>query len=69
MKTKDVDFITSNEQHVRMRIFDGSLALSEAGAELLRIEKAQHECTRRERDEWMAMAKFQRLAENDAKAT
>ncbi len=38
--------VTSNEEYVRLRIFDGELPISEAGAELLRIERAQHEATR-----------------------
>lgn len=42
MKARLLDTITSNEEHVRMRIFDGDLQISEAAAELLRIERAQH---------------------------
>jgi len=48
MQSKLVEYITSNGNYVRLRIFDGDLQISEAGAELLRIEKAQHEATRRE---------------------
>ena len=44
--TKSVATITSNEEAVRLRIFDGDLPLDAAGAELLRIERAQHEVTR-----------------------
>lgn len=47
MKTKLVDSIVSNEEHVRLRIFDGEFTPDEALSELLRIEKAQHESTRR----------------------
>lgn len=46
MKTTEVDYITSNEQHVRSRIYDGSLDISDAAEELLHIEKAQHSSTR-----------------------
>lgn len=46
MKARAVDYITSNEEHVRMQIFDGDLRIDEAGAELLRVERAQHDATR-----------------------
>lgn len=46
MKSRSVDYITSNEQHVRMQIFDGDLKIDDAAAELLRIERAQHDATR-----------------------
>ncbi len=46
MKSCSVDYITSNEQHVRMMIFDGNLNIDDAAAELLRIERAQHDATR-----------------------
>lgn len=39
--------ITSNEDHVRLKIYEGDLQLSEAAEELLRIEKAQHDAERR----------------------
>jgi hypothetical protein len=48
MKTKLVDAVTNNEDYVRLRIFDGDLQISEAAAELLRLERSQHEATRRE---------------------
>ena len=41
MKSTSVDYITSNEQHVRMMIYDGDLPLDQAKDELLRIERAQ----------------------------
>jgi hypothetical protein len=47
MKSRLIDTIASNEDSVRMRIFDGDLPADEATAELLRIERAQHEVTRR----------------------
>jgi hypothetical protein len=47
MKSRLVDTITSNEDSVRLRIFDGDLPADEAMAELLRIERIQHEVTRR----------------------
>lgn len=46
MKSRAVQTITSNEEYVRMRIFDGDLPVSEAAAELLRIERAHHDATR-----------------------
>lgn len=42
MQTRSVDYITTNEEHVRMQIFDGDLQISEAAAALLQTEKAQH---------------------------
>lgn len=36
-----VNTITSNEQHVRLEIFEGRLPLDEAGKELIRIARAQ----------------------------
>jgi hypothetical protein len=48
MKSKTVTTITSNEEYVRMRIFDGDLKIEDAAAELLRIEQAQYEATRHE---------------------
>lgn len=48
MKSRAVDTITSNEDHVRLRIFDGDLPIDQAGAELLRIEREQHAATRRD---------------------
>lgn len=47
MKSRSVDSIAGNEDYVRLRIFDGDLQISEAGAELLRLEKAQHEAERK----------------------
>lgn len=47
MKSKLVDTITSNEEHVRLKIFDGELPAEDGVNELLRIERAQHGATRR----------------------
>jgi hypothetical protein len=41
MKTKLVDTIANNEEDVRLRIFDGDLDVSEACAELIRMERAR----------------------------
>lgn len=41
-----VDFITSNEQHVRLEIFEGRLPIDRAGEELLRIERCQRQADR-----------------------
>lgn len=35
MKSRKVDTITSDEQHVRLSIFDGEIPLGEAGGKLL----------------------------------
>lgn len=41
MKSKLVGTtITNNEDHVRLRIFDGAIPLDEAGQELLALERA-----------------------------
>jgi hypothetical protein len=55
MKSRLVDTITSNEDSVRLRILDGDLPADEATAELLRIERAQHEVTRRHLRDCMDM--------------
>jgi hypothetical protein len=47
MKSKKVDTITNNEEQVRFEIFAGTLPIEEAGAEMLRLEQAQHAATRR----------------------
>lgn len=39
--------VASNEEYVRLRIFDGDLQVSEAAEELIRLERAQHAETRR----------------------
>lgn len=46
MQTRKIDTITNNEDQVRFQIFSGDLQLSAAGAELLRVERAQHEAER-----------------------
>lgn len=51
MKSKKVPTITSNEEQVRLEIFEGHLPIDEAGAELLRVEKAQHSVERQRRME------------------
>lgn len=48
MKSRDVETITTNEEHVRLHIFDGDLPIEKASVELLRIERAQHAATRRQ---------------------
>lgn len=39
---KALDHVTSNEEHVRLKIFEGDLKIDEAPADLLRIERAQN---------------------------
>lgn len=46
MKHQEVDWITSNEQHVRSRIFDGLLPEDRAYQQLLSIEKTQRKAER-----------------------
>lgn len=46
MKSRTVETVTSNEGQVRLRIFDGDLQVSEAGAELLRMLQAQYDAER-----------------------
>jgi hypothetical protein len=41
MKFTTTETITTNEQLVRLRIYDGEIPLDEAGAELLRLTQAQ----------------------------
>jgi len=41
MKSKFVDTLTSNEEHVRLEIFEGRISLDKAGEELLALYKAQ----------------------------
>lgn len=52
----EVSTITSNEQHVRMRIYDGALPADQAYQKLLELERAQHEATRRRLDHIQAVA-------------
>jgi hypothetical protein len=47
MKSKAIDHVTSNEEYVRQRIFDGELPIDAAAAELLRLERAQNDALRR----------------------
>lgn len=42
MKARTIEAVVTNEEHVRLAIYDGRITVDEAGAELLRIEKAQH---------------------------
>lgn len=46
MKSRTVETLTSNEGAVRLRIFEGDIPLDEAGAELLRIERANNAALR-----------------------
>lgn len=47
-KAKEVGTVASNEEFVRMRIYDGDLKIDDAADELLRLERAQHAETRRQ---------------------
>lgn len=67
--SRKIETITSNEDQVRFEIFSGALPISEAAAELLRVEKCQHEAERRRhRDSVERLsAEIERLrAERDA---
>lgn len=46
MKTKLVDSVVSNEEQVRLRIYDGEFTPDNAYQELLRIEQEQHKSTK-----------------------
>jgi hypothetical protein len=54
MKLKTVDSVSSNEGHVRLKIYDGDLGIDEAGAELIRIYKAQADHERRRAQTFLA---------------
>jgi len=60
--------ITTNEEYVRLRIYEGDLPADEAMAELLRLERAQHTAERWRHDQTIAeLAKARRelrLSEN-----
>lgn len=43
MKTRTVETITSNEEHVRLAIFEGRLPLDKAGEELIDLYRRQAE--------------------------
>ncbi len=62
MKSKSVDTVTTNEEHVRLRIFDGDLPLDDAGHELIRIAQAQLDAERSRHNETIAeLVRTQRL--------
>lgn len=63
MTFKEVTDITSNEDHVRLRIYNGDLQVSEAAQELIRLERSQAEEYRRK---WMAEVKRGVQAETDS---
>jgi hypothetical protein len=56
MKSRSVDYVTSNEELVRLRIFDGELPAHDAYRELWELEKAQHEATWRQYREYVSAA-------------
>jgi hypothetical protein len=41
-KTKMVSSVASDDEHVRMKIYDGDIPLGEAGGELLKLALASH---------------------------
>lgn len=43
--------VSSNEEYVRLRIYEGDLKVDEASAELIRLERVQHAETRRRLEE------------------
>ena len=47
MKYTETTHITSNEQYVRLRIYEGDLQISEAAQELIRLERCQREAAER----------------------
>lgn len=42
MRSRSVDGIASNEEHVRLKIYEGDIPLADAGAELLKLTLANH---------------------------
>lgn len=56
MKTRTVDTITTNEELVRLRIYDGDLQIPEAAGELLRLEREQNAALRRRVAEALELA-------------
>jgi len=42
MKSRKVDHITSDSEHVRLQIYDGEIPLGEAGGKLLELALAGH---------------------------
>lgn len=62
MKATSVDWITTNEGHVRSKIYDGALPPHRAYEDLLRLEKAQRQAERRQ-----AEARYDALAAKYAK--
>jgi hypothetical protein len=45
MKSTKIDYVTNNDQHVRLKIFDGDIKPDEYHQEMLSIEQHQHRCT------------------------
>lgn len=46
MKSTLVDTVTSNDEAVRLRIFEGVIPMDQAGLELLELEQTQHAAAR-----------------------
>lgn len=51
MKTRTVTTVASNDEYVRLRIYDGEVKPDQYHEEMLRLERAQHEATRRRLEE------------------
>ena len=43
MKTRKVDTVTTNDGHVRLKIYDGDLGVDEAADELIRLARTQRD--------------------------
>lgn len=56
MQVKTVDTVVTNEEHVRLQIFDGDLNVDDAAKRLIEIERKQHDATRRQMGEWISRA-------------
>lgn len=65
MKSRATETVTSNEEFVRLRIFDGDLQVDEASTELIRLARCQARSAEDREMEWRrrAFTAEKRLAE------
>lgn len=56
MKTTKIDTITSNEEVVRLAIYEGRVPLDRAGEELIALYKAQRDAARSWASFWQSEA-------------
>lgn len=58
-KMADAMTITSNEQHVRLKIYEGNLEIGEAAAELIQLSRAQADAEKSRGDRLAGLARKQ----------